>query len=315
MTPDHGRLLAIGVSRIHRSDSFESLIQAFLSITPALVDADAFGAYLLDERLQASAIYAVRADPGFLREYEKLRMTDPCFLHILRHRRFSHTREVLGRGEWPEPMQRLMSRWGLRHSIEAPLLAGGRVAGTLNIARCDRGYFESSSLERARFLCDEMTCAFERLARLNQLGQNPPAASTATVIVRTAAEPYYVRTVENYIRAHHSEPLTIKQLAAVGGVSERTLLAGFRRYRGVSPKAMQRELRFQGAHDALLAARPGRATVADIATACGFLELGHFAVEYRQRYAETPSTTLHRNAHEPRADVSPLPGAHLQPVR
>ena len=59
---------------------------------------------------------------------------------------------------------------------------------------------------------------------------------------------------------------------------------------------MLRELRFQSARVALLAASADQATVADIATACGFFELGHFAVEYRQRYAETPSETLRRQS-------------------
>jgi AraC-like DNA-binding protein len=310
MKADYGCLLALGISRIHRSDSLEALMQAFLSVTPTLVDADAFGLYLLDSRLQARAIYAVRVDPGFLTEYEELRMADPCFLHLLRHHRFNHTREVLGVHDWPDPLHRLMSRWGLRHSIEAPLLAGGRLAGTLNIARCDRGYFESISLERARFLCDEMACAFERLARLNQLEQDLARAgagddscrpqrkrvAAGTIEANTAShrksEPDYIRAVEDWIRAHCAEPLTIKRLATVGGVSERSLLEGFRRYRGMSPKAMLRDLRFKNARDALLAAQPGTVTVADIATACGLYELGHFAVEYKRRYAETPSSTL-----------------------
>jgi AraC-like DNA-binding protein len=55
---------------------------------------------------------------------------------------------------------------------------------------------------------------------------------------------------------------------------------------------MLRDLRFKNARDALLAAQPGTVTVADIATACGLYELGHFAVEYKRRYAETPSSTL-----------------------
>lgn len=334
MMLDHGRLLALGISRIHRSDSLDALMQTFLSVTPALVDGDAFGLYLLDSRLQASAICAVRADPSFLSEYEKLRMADPCFLHMLRHRRFNHTREVLGTRGWPDPMRQLMSRWGLRHSIEAPLLAGGRLAGTLNIARCDRGYFESSSLECARFLCDEVACAFERLARLNRLGQDPPSAADADAddrrsehgraAARTSAahaprlrrsEPGYVRAVEDYMCAHCAEPLTVEQLATVGGVSERTLLEGFRRYRGVSPKAMLRELRFRRARAALLAARPGTVTVADIATACGFLELGHFAVEYKRRYGETPSSTLRCVVDPAPAALSRSPGARLRRAR
>lgn len=285
MKSDHASLLALGISRIHRSDSLEALMQAFLTVAPTLVDADAFGLYLLDDQLHAKAIYAVRADRRFLIDYEQLRMADPCFLHLLRHRSFIHTREVLGREDWmAHPLHRLMSRWGLRYSIEAPLMTAGRLAGTLNIARRDRGYFENASLEHARFLCDDMACAFERLARVQ----------------RRQSEPTYIKVAEDHLRMHCAEPLTIERLAAAGGVSPRTLIKGFRRYRGMSPKVMLRELRFQSARDALLAAQPGTATVADIATAWGFYELGRFAVEYRRRYAETPSSTL-------RCAVTPAP--------
>jgi AraC-like DNA-binding protein len=301
MTSDHGHLLALATSRIHRSDSLEALMQSFLTLAPAVVDADAFGFYLLDSRLTARAIYAVRADQGFLTEYEQLRMADPCFLHLLRHRSFVHTRAAVGRQDWMEhPLQHLMARWGLRYSIEAPLMAGGHLAGTLNIARRDRGYFESASLESARFLCEEVACAFERVERVHRLEQDLARAGTPAEdetaapdrLQRPGAEPAWIKAAEDHIRAHCAEPLTNVRIAVACGVSPRTLLEGFRRFRGTSPKAMLRELRFQSVRDALRAAQPGNATVADIATSWGFYELGHFAVEYKRRYAETPSATL-----------------------
>lgn len=329
MDADRESMLAVGISRIHRSDSIDSLMQSFLSLVPTLVDADAFGLYLLDDRLHARAIYAVRANRGFLTEYEQLRMADPCFLHVLRNRSFIHTNEVLCPQDWmAHPLHGLMSRWGLRYSIAAPLMADGRLVGTLNIARRDRGYFESTSLGHARFLCDEMACVFERIVRTDRLEQDlargsivdesndcraarpapndRPGASGAAS--RRGTEPTYVRTVEDHIRAHHcAEPLTIESLAAIGGVSQRTLLEGFRRYRGTSPKAMLRELRFQSVRDALMAAQPGTDTVAAIATAWGFYEFGHFAVEYKRRYAETPSSTLRSEAARTAAELVPGP--------
>lgn len=317
MTSDHGRLLALGISRIHRSDSLEALMETFLTVAPTLVDADAFGLYLLDSRLQARAIYAVRADRDFLIEYEPLRMADPCFLHLLRHRRFIHTREAVARGDWlAHPLHGLMARWDLRYSMEAPLMSDGRLAGTLNIARRDRGYFESASLGRARFLCDEMACAFERLARVQRLEEAlaracVPCEKYEGVAQRPAGEPAWIQLAEDHIRAHCAEPLTVERIAAASGVSSRTLLEGFRRYRGTSPKAMLRDLRFQSVHDSLLAAQPGNSTVADIATAWGFYEFGHFAVEYRRRYAESPSATLRCEPRTAPRSASKGPGAPL----
>ncbi|MCL4720634.1 MAG: AraC family transcriptional regulator, partial [Gammaproteobacteria bacterium] len=179
----------------------------------------------------------------------------------------------------------------------------------LNIARRDRGYFERSSLECARLICDDMACAFERLASMSGLGQDfsgvdddggdtaKGSSSAARGLHRgSRPEPAYIRLAEAYIRAHCTEPLTIERVATASGISQRTLLEGFRCHRGTSPKAMLRDLRFQRARQALLAAAPGSATVADIATASGFYELGRFAVEYRRRYAEAPSATLRRTA-------------------
>jgi AraC-like DNA-binding protein len=306
MTSDGG-LLALGISRIHRSDSLEALMETFLSVAPTLVEADAFGLYLLDGRLQARAVYALRADRGFLTGYERLRMSDPCFLHLLRHRSFIHTRELLAQREWVRhPLRHFMSRWGLRYSIEAPLMIGRRLAGTLNIARRDRDYFGDASLSHARFLCDETAYAFERLARtsrperLQARERRRPARAPAARRERDRpAEPAWIGKAEGLIRSDRAEPLTIERLAAASGVSPRTLLDGFRRYRGISPMAMLRDLRFESARSALVLATPGTATVADIATACGFYELGRFSVEYRRRYAEAPSETLRR------ADATP----------
>ncbi len=322
MKTSHDSVLATGVSRIHRSDSFEALTQAFLSVAPMLVDADAFGLYLLDGKLQARAIYAVRADRRFLAEYERLRMSDPCFLHLLQHRCFIHTRKIVAGHDWNgHPLLDLMSRWGLRYSIEAPLVASGRLAGTLNIARCDRGYFDHDSLAQAQFLCEEMACAFDHIVHIDGLKQDLARATARAADLTPHADgaehdrdtqPDYVERAVACMRAHCAEPLTIAAIATASGISARTLIEGFRRHLGTSPKALLREFRFQKVRDALIAAIPGTTTVADIATACGFNELGRFAVEYRQRYDESPSATLHRAA-SPATPIGTTPAIYLMP--
>jgi AraC-like DNA-binding protein len=53
-------------------------------------------------------------------------------------------------------------------------------------------------------------------------------------------------------------------------------------------------LRLSQARRALLGADAKRATVTEIATCFGFVELGRFSVEYRKVFGESPSQTLHQ---------------------
>lgn len=107
--------------------------------------------------------------------------------------------------------------------------------------------------------------------------------------------PRCVRLVEDHLVAHCDEPLTPESLAALAGVSVRSLFLGFQRYRGVSPMKLLRELRLQRVREDLLAAPPGT-RVTDIALRWGFTHLGRFSLEYRQAFGESPSATLARPA-------------------
>ena len=56
-----------------------------------------------------------------------------------------------------------------------------------------------------------------------------------------------------------------------------------------------REIRLKRAREALLAADPCSATsVTEIALDSGFVHLGRFSSEYRNRFGESPSQTLRR---------------------
>lgn len=135
---------------------------------------------------------------------------------------------------------------------------------------------------------------FEQMLLQTLLVSHQNSYSRAIEACFPESEPPCVRAAEHYMRSHLEEIRTIADLAAGCGVSERTLQEGFRRHRGISVTAALRELRLSCAHEALMGTRPGTTTVAAIATACGFDELGRFAVEYRRRYSETPSATMRR---------------------
>ena len=138
--------------------------------------------------------------------------------------------------------------------------------------------------------------AFEQLEStlLNLLlyGQ-PNSARNGARVAPAPLAPFYVRRVEEYIRTHVDEPLTIERLAELAGVSPSTLFAGFRNRHGITPMAFVRQLRLQHVRDELLDdATPGLASVTDVALKWGFAHLGRFAIDYKRAFGESPSATL-----------------------
>lgn len=100
-----------------------------------------------------------------------------------------------------------------------------------------------------------------------------------------------VETVEAYIAANATQPMTIEDFVALTGVSGRSLFRAFRKYRGYSPMAFVRMTRLAMAHAQLSNGVHGT-TVTRIAQDCGIDHLGRFSLAYAKRYGETPSETL-----------------------
>ena len=106
--------------------------------------------------------------------------------------------------------------------------------------------------------------------------------------------PDYIRMVEEFIASHAGESLSLRELVEVAGVSERSLQAGFRRYRDTTPMEYLRDHRLELASRALRNARLDGRSVTEIAMASGFTHLGKFAKCYRERFGEAPSDTRRR---------------------
>jgi transcriptional regulator GlxA family with amidase domain len=103
--------------------------------------------------------------------------------------------------------------------------------------------------------------------------------------------PWQVRLVEEYIAANWNRPITVETLAAAAGASARSIFKAFRDSRDCSPMAFVKSIRLQHARRMLL--EPDSATtVVSTAFACGFLNPGHFARDYRLAFGELPSATL-----------------------
>jgi transcriptional regulator GlxA family with amidase domain len=116
--------------------------------------------------------------------------------------------------------------------------------------------------------------------------------SAALNRAEAAPAPHFVRRVEDYIRHHFAETLTVETLARVAGVSTRTLFSGFRDFRNDTPMAYLRTIRLEKAHAALQSGDvEGAAGVTKVALDTGFSHLGRFAQAYRTRFGELPSAT------------------------
>jgi AraC-type DNA-binding domain-containing proteins len=110
------------------------------------------------------------------------------------------------------------------------------------------------------------------------------------------AAPRHVRLAENYMREHAEEPISIMDVVAAAGVSQRTLFDGFKRFRNTTPMAFLKSVRMENIRAELLREDPMTpgVSVTSIAVKWGFTNLGRFAESYRKRYGELPSATLRR---------------------
>jgi AraC-like DNA-binding protein len=114
--------------------------------------------------------------------------------------------------------------------------------------------------------------------------------------------PWQLRTVEEFIRQSADQPHTLGELAAVGGVSARSLQSIFQKRRGYSPMEFLRRVRFDRVREELLHPTDGT-SVTSAASRWGFLHLGRFAVDYYARFGEKPSETLRRSMGNERNDL------------
>ena len=112
-------------------------------------------------------------------------------------------------------------------------------------------------------------------------------------LLQVPATPGRPRAVKRAVDAIHANPeqaFTAASLAALAGVSIRTLQAGFRLHLGVSPMEYLRQVRLSRAHEELASATAR--SVSEAAYRWGFNHLGRFAAQYRRKYGRPPSATM-----------------------
>ena len=185
----------------------------------------------------------------------------------------------------------------LQRSIRAPLQFSPQV----DLATLGGALLRSRIVALCRLLDDPANAhlhhlgirQFER-SLISHLIDAQPHNHTRMLHRCSPAGPWQVRAAEAFIQAHAHEPLSLGDLAALAGVSARSLEYSFRRTRGCSPMEFLRAVRFERVHADLLRAAPG-SKVSDVAAKWGFLHFGRFAKDYEKRFGELPSATLRRS--------------------
>ena len=97
---------------------------------------------------------------------------------------------------------------------------------------------------------------------------------------------------EEFLDANLTRPVSRADLAAVAGVSIRTLSRGFLKRHGTGPMGFLKARRLDAVYRQLLGAETGSTTVHEVAARYGFTHLGRFAMEFKQTFGESPSVTL-----------------------
>lgn len=149
-------------------------------------------------------------------------------------------------------------------------------------------------LVHGELLSDERICNAIEWQLLGGLVEFLVSGGTDAGCVSPGVRYLAVRRAIEYFEVR-LQPITVPELAAVVGVSERILELGFQETAGTTPRTFMRWDRMDRMRRDLLAADSFSSTVTSIAAKYGINELGRFAVDYKRIFGESPSTTLKRS--------------------
>lgn len=111
-------------------------------------------------------------------------------------------------------------------------------------------------------------------------------------VVLTPA-PHSIKSVEEYINLHYSEPLTSTDLALLAGISIRSLQVGFKKFRNTTVNSYIREIRLLNARKMIFDADLFL-PLKQVSHACGFSNYQLFCKYYFFRFSETPQDSIKR---------------------
>ena len=113
-----------------------------------------------------------------------------------------------------------------------------------------------------------------------------------------------LRRVHDHIDRHHTEPLTLSDLAALVGLSKFHLVRAFRAVYGETPMRYLSRRRIATAQDLL---RHANLTVTEICMLVGFSSLGSFSAKFTELVGESPAAYQRRYA----GRAPYVPGCHV----
>jgi AraC-like DNA-binding protein len=114
-----------------------------------------------------------------------------------------------------------------------------------------------------------------------------------------AAQRHHRKIMQRFhatLAADPDRPWYALEMAIAVGASMRLLTECCHEHLGMGPKRYLTLRRMHLARESLRAADPDSTTVTDVATQHGFWQFGRFAGQYKLRFGESPSTTLHGKA-------------------
>ncbi|WP_367651622.1 helix-turn-helix domain-containing protein [Curtobacterium sp. MCPF17_052] len=121
-----------------------------------------------------------------------------------------------------------------------------------------------------------------------------------------------LRKAVEFLHEHAGEPLTVSDIARAADLSVRALQESFQRTLDRTPMNYLREVRLRQVHDDLVAAEPGTASVADIASRWGVHAhgpvLGRVPAALRRVPAADAAEVAAVARPDPRPVVGPFPG-------
>jgi len=112
--------------------------------------------------------------------------------------------------------------------------------------------------------------------------------SDALLSIPSAALPWQVRLVEEYLEANLDKPFDLERIAATAGTSARSIYRAFNKSRGYSPAEFVRRRRLVRAAE-LLRHGDMSQTITSIAFTCGFGDVSRFSKDFAATFGEPPS--------------------------